>query len=150
MTVASIIQQCQSAGIELRAEGDKLKANGNPDVLAQLKPELQRHKAEILIYLSQQPANESTINPTPYSEAWTEAECSLFMSRFYLFTKRGVVSVRLDELCEQLVTRDRTGDDRAACAECSHWRGQGCQVYRTRPPVDVLHRCDAFVSTLIG
>ncbi|MDH4479595.1 MAG: hypothetical protein QE283_06945 [Rhodoferax sp.] len=98
----------------------------------------------------------------PYSAAWDSNEIETFMARLAQFTDKGVSYDDTERLLDELVIRDREGDDRRLCLECTQLQGAGswrcgnwlaagiahtardaqlpCDLVRT------LQRCDGFCS----
>lgn len=61
----------------------------------------------------------------PHSDAMTGAELDTFTARVALFHDRGLRLVNAEALADRLVIRDRDGDDRRLCLECTHLSGAG-------------------------
>lgn len=59
----------------------------------------------------------------PYSVAMNTGEIDQFVKRRQVFLAKGLDEVTADELANKLVVRDRDGDDRRVCFECSHLKG---------------------------
>lgn len=59
----------------------------------------------------------------PHSTAMNSAEIDLFLSRLARFTDKGLSYGDAERMVEKLVIRDREGDDRRLCLECSHLQG---------------------------
>lgn len=76
------------------------------------------------------PATEPAIDPDrwcwPHSSALNSTEIDLNLSRLARFTDKGLSYGDAERVAEKLVIRDRKGDDRRLCLECSHlqrsWR----------------------------
>jgi len=96
----------------------------------------------------------------PHSNAMNGAEIETFTGRVALFTAKGLTSTEADALADKLLIRDREGDDRRVCLECSHlsgWAGRrqcrGLQHAGMGGPlvsagqVAMLQRCDGFKAT---
>ncbi|GEM_PF-927911 len=66
----------------------------------------------------------------PHSTAMTGSEIDLFTARLARFTTKGVIHGDAELLADKLVTRDRGGDDRALCLECTHLAGYGRSSWR--------------------
>jgi len=66
----------------------------------------------------------------PHSTAMTGSEIDLFTARLARFTTKGVIHGDAELLADKLVTRDREGDDRALCLECTHLAGYGRTSWR--------------------
>lgn len=61
----------------------------------------------------------------PYSTAMNTGEIDTFTARLAQFTDKGVSDDDAEQLADDLVLRDREGDDRRLCLECSHLQGVG-------------------------
>lgn len=105
------------------------------------------------------PAHEPDRWCWPHSTAMTGSEMDLFTARLARFTDKGVTHGDAESLADKLVTRDRDGDDRALCLECTHlagwrtswrcgnWQAAGIarQARDAQLPADLvltLQRCD--------
>lgn len=55
--------------------------------------------------------------------AMNTAEIDLFSKRREVFLGKGLDEAAAEGLADKLVIRDRDGDDRRACLECSHLKG---------------------------
>lgn len=62
----------------------------------------------------------------PHGTAWNAAEVGLFIRRVALFNDRGMGIKAAETLAEELLQRDREGDDRRLCIECAHYRRGRC------------------------
>ena len=121
---------------------DETDERGVPSVLSVLPP---------LVLESLQAANEpqAPVDPDdlevsgtdsdrwcwPHSSAWNTAEIDAFTSRTMLFIRRGINATQADDLAEALVKRDREGDERRMCIECSHLSGSASHTWRCRSAV---------------
>jgi hypothetical protein len=86
----------------------------------------------------------------------SEREIGRFVFRVGLLQRRGLTEAQAETLAERLLARDRDGDDRRICLECSHLqRDGGCALHREgrlpevvsriyTPVRDVLQRCAGF------
>ena len=61
-----------------------------------------------------------------HAGAWGDAEISAFSARVLLFIRRGVDADAADNLAERLTLRDREGDARRVCFECSNYLRGRC------------------------
>ena len=61
----------------------------------------------------------------PHSVAWNAKEIDAFTARLARFTDKGVSHDEAERLADALVSRDREGDDRRLCLECTHLQGAG-------------------------
>ena len=59
----------------------------------------------------------------PHSSAMNTAEIDRFLRREAHFTNKGLAAEEAERLADRLVIRDRDGDDRCVCLECSNLRG---------------------------
>ena len=93
----------------------------------------------------------------PHADAITTSEGDTFTSRLVLFKAKGQTSSDAEMLTGKLLIRDREGDDRHTCLECSHlsgWNGRrqcrGLQYAGMGGPlvstgqVALLQRCGGF------
>ena len=90
---------------------------------------------------------------TAHADAWDDAEIEAFTARTERFARLGRADG--DDLAERLTLRDRDGDDRRCCLECS-WLGDSGRCLaaatgripgadrRLEPVQTVLQRCLAF------
>lgn len=91
----------------------------------------------------------------PHSDAINTAELHALVVRTERFIRQGISGDEAGLLANRLVTRDRDGDDRRLCLECS-WLGDGGRCIaaatgrlpdsdrRLEPVRTVLQRCPAF------
>jgi len=90
---------------------------------------------------------------TTHADAWDDAEIEAFTARTERFALLGRADA--DDLAERLTLRDRDGDDRRCCLECS-WLGETGRCLaaasgripgadrRLEPVQTILQRCVAF------
>lgn len=71
------------------------------------------------------PAADPNIYCWPHSEAMNGQEVDIFAARTERFINRGVSNDDAERLADKLVVRDREGDERRLCLECSHLQGTG-------------------------
>lgn len=87
--------------------------------------------------------------------AMSRAEADTFKTRQARFLACGQVLEDVDRLAEKLLIRDREGDDRRLCLECTYYESAGRCVAaatgrlpgvsaRLEPVPTVLQRCEAF------
>lgn len=92
----------------------------------------------------------------PIRPAMSEREIDRFQARVRLFRLRGWDDGRADAAADDLVLRDRDGDDRRMCIECQHLQRDGAcfaarqgwlrhASHRLEPIQDLLARCGRFV-----
>jgi hypothetical protein len=102
-------------------------------------------------------ANGTALDPDrdcwPVSDAMTGAEIDRFTARLARFTDQGLTLPEAEAVADQLVIRDREGDDRRLCLECAHLSGQRCGAWQRAAvggpvlPTSLLalpQRCAAF------
>ena len=99
----------------------------------------------------------------PHSTAMIGAELDIFTARLARFTDRGLILADAEALADKLVQRDREGDDRRACLECTGLAGHagtwGCRAWKRAgiafkardaalpgELVCALQRCDGFTD----
>lgn len=104
------------------------------------------------------PRNDSDLWCWPRSQAMNTGELDDFTWRMARFIDKGVSLEDAERLSDDLVRRDREGDDRRLCLECtyvlgnSRWRCNNKKVVKTDRnflPNDFvlcLQRCDGFVE----
>jgi hypothetical protein len=61
----------------------------------------------------------------PHTQAMNTREIDTFAERLALFTEKGLNYADAERLADTLVIRDREGDDRRLCLECTHLQGAG-------------------------
>jgi hypothetical protein len=87
--------------------------------------------------------------------AWTDADIARFLDRRARLMRWGWAEREAEALAERLVKRDRDGDDRRMCVECSNLGERGrCMAAaagklpgadrRLEPVPTILQRCEAF------
>jgi hypothetical protein len=81
----------------------------------------------------------------PHSSAMNTAELETMAWRLEHFVGLGLPDADSDFLADQLLVRDREGDDRASCAECQHGGKQICPD-GVPLPIRMLHRCRHFIA----
>lgn len=107
-------------------------------------------------------ANEAESDPDrwcwPHSSAMNTGEIDRMVSRVELFVNRGLNLIDATLLADKLVIRDRDGDDRRLCLECSNLSGgtgKRCGAWRRAGLVgpgvpagwpEVAQRCPAFAG----
>ena len=92
----------------------------------------------------------------PHSTAMNSGEIDTYTARLARFTDKGMSLADAERLADKLVIRDRDGDDRRLCLECTHLQGfgrwrcgnwQAADVVRdglARDLVLLLQRCSGF------
>lgn len=113
---------------------------------------IRDHRAELLALL----ATPTTTGPAPDSlalVAWTDADIARFIARRDRLARWGYSTIDAEALAERLTLRDRSGDERVSCTECSNHRPGRCDNHRAarlhsaevgRDLAALLQRCPAF------
>lgn len=95
----------------------------------------------------------------PHSTAMNSGEIDTYTMRLARFTDKGMSLEDAERLADKLVIRNRGGDDRRLCLECTHLQGfghwrcgnwQAADVARAglaRDLVLMLQRCGGFQTT---
>ncbi len=90
-----------------------------------------------------------------HAGGWDDGEIEAFATRVLRFMQRGIGATAADDLAERLTLRDRDGDDRRLCLECT-WLGDTGRCLaaasgrirgadrRLEPVQTALQRCEAF------
>lgn len=115
----------------------------------QARAEAERSASVDLLRLSRTQADEC------HAGGWSEAEIASFSRRQALMLARGYVPEDAEAMAEALTLRDRQGDDRRICLECTHLGERGrCLAAsagripsadrRLEPVPTILQRCEAF------
>lgn len=87
--------------------------------------------------------------------AWTDDDIAQFLARRARLVRWGWSMAEAEAMAERLTVRDRSGDDRATCPECSHYRPGRCANHRRaglwaaevgRDLASLLQRCPGFES----
>jgi len=119
-----------------KIEGDSAAANDLTQAVGPMdKPPVAMSVATQILFssgtlstaLSSEPAELSDPDRWcwPHSSAMTGLEIDTMVERTALFNRRGLPALQADLLADKLVTRDREGDDRRLCLECTHLRRAG-------------------------
>ena len=91
----------------------------------------------------------------PTGTAMAEPEIEAFQARLHLFTEQGLALHEAEAMADKLTQRDRDGDDRRICLECSYLGEQGHCIAaatgrlpgasaRLEPVQTILQRCEGF------
>ena len=160
MGAADVLQHLHAAGLHLALSGDKIMVTPSVALTDDLRKTIKDNRDKLLQVLA--PRRQSG-NPLMTAEqaddchagAWDDAELSAFTTRVLVLQRRGIEADGADHLAERLTLRDRDGDDRRMCVECSHLGDGGrClaaaagRVHgadrRMEPVPTILQRCEAF------
>jgi len=94
----------------------------------------------------------------PHVAAWNSKEIDTFKARVSHFTDKGLSLADAESEADRLAIRDREGDDRRLCLECTHLHGMDrwrCGTWQVpgvsrqevaRDLVLMLHRCGGFMA----
>lgn len=115
----------------------------------QSRPDAERAASVDLLRLSRNLLVEC------HAGGWTDAETSAFRKRESLVLARGYAPEDAEAVAEALTMRDRRGDDRRICLECTHLGERGRCIAasagriggadrRLEPVPTILQRCEAF------
>ena len=115
----------------------------------QSRPDAERGASVDLLRLSRAQADEC------HAGAWDDAEILSFRKRQSLMLARGYAPEDAEAMAEALTLRDRQGDDRRICLECTHLGERGRCIAasagrirgadrRLEPVPTILQRCEAF------
>jgi len=102
-----------------------------------------------------QSANDAALDPDRWcwphdpspDAALNGGEIALFEVRARLFRNQGLSADVAETVADKLVRRDREGDGRVSCAECSYGRDWACPGGRPLP-LAMMHRCAAMRPAL--
>ena len=160
MGAADVLQHLHAAGLRLALSGDKIMVTPSVKLTDDLRQAIKVNRDKLLRALT--PPRQS-VNPVMTAEqandchagSWSDDEISAFSARVQFLLRRGIGAGDADDLAERLTLRDRDGDDRRMCVECSHLGDGGrClaaaagRVHgadrRMEPVQTILTRCVAF------
>ncbi|WHZ12086.1 MAG: hypothetical protein OJF60_002527 [Burkholderiaceae bacterium] len=89
----------------------------------------------------------------PNGPAMNTGEIERLEARVELFRRRGLSADLAAAMADKLVKRDREGDDRVLCLECSNLRGRRCTAWEqagitpdVRDLLTRLQRCPGFAE----
>lgn len=74
-----------------------------------------------------QPPALLSVGCWPHGDGWTDAEIDRFTGRVLRLQNLGGDLLKAEGMAETLLQRDRDGDDRRMCAECSNLSGRQCR-----------------------
>lgn len=153
MTPASLLAECQKAGVIVELTSGAIKLIGQPEAVQNAADRLRPFKSDLVRYLGD--AADDAHQPSsvpPEHDALTSGRLALFVSR-------GVYRAAAMALADRLAVRDQQLDDRRVCLECLHMAGTAnarrCGQWRltlmkglAMPAdlVDVLQRCPGFTG----
>ena len=160
MGAPDVLQHLRAAGLHLAVSGDKIIVTPRSVLTDDLRQTIKENRYKLLLALT---ATRRSGNPLMTAEqaddchagAWDDNELTAFTTRVLMLQRRGIEADDADNLAERLTLRDRDGDDRRMCVECSHLGDGGrClaaaagRVHgadrRLEPVPTILQRCEAF------
>ena len=173
MGAPDLLQQLRAVGLALTVEEDRLIVKPRERLTDPDREAIRAHRDELVQLLrptlrapttSASPAGRPPPMPhaltrcgaeTAHAGGWDDGEIARFTHRTALFARRGFNQHDAEDLAERLTLRDRTGDDRRMCVECSHFGERGrCLAAamgriagadrRLEPVPTLLQRCEAF------
>lgn len=147
MGAHDLLAKLAAAGVTVIADGDRLVIRPASRLTDDHRSALRAAKTELLALLGD-PTRSHTgmaadaapdvapvarphrLSPEDADRAhlteWDDTTIATFTKRVTLFLRRGINATDADDLAEALVLRDRDGDDRRLCVECSHLRRTVC------------------------
>ena len=160
MGAPDVLQHLHAAGLHLALIDGKIIVQPRSKLTDNLRQSIKDNRDKLLQALA---ATRRSGNPLMTAEqaddchagAWDDDELSAFTTRVLMLQRRSIEADDADNLAERLTLRDRDGDDRRMCVECSHLGDGGrClaaaagRVHgadrRMEPVPTVLQRCEAF------
>lgn len=160
MGAPNLLEHLRAAGLHLAMVDAKIVVTPRAMLTDELRKTIKYNRDALARSLA--PIRRSS-NPLMTAEqaddchagAWDDAEVSAFATRVLILLRRGIGADDADDLAERLTLRDREGDDRRMCVECSHLSDGGrCladaagRVHgadrRLEPVTTILQRCETF------
>lgn len=162
MTPASLLAECQKAGVIVELASGALKLKGQPDAVHFAAGMLRPFKEDLVRYLDQPIAEPLFQVAPPCQASSTTPPDDTTRARATLFRGRGLNQAAAMALAHRLTVRDQLRDERRVCLECAHMAGTAnarrCGQWRqTRMKgpampadlVDVLQRCHGFAIRVL-
>jgi hypothetical protein len=162
MGAPDLLQHLRTAGFTLSIHGERLLVAPAGSLTTELREAIRANK-EVLVAALQAPPERQSANPlltvdqsdechTPH---WSDAELHAFSQRRTRLLRWGCGESEADDLAERMTLRDRQGDDRRMCLECSNLGDTGRCIAaasgriagadrRVEPVRNILQRCEAF------
>ncbi|HEX5687374.1 MAG TPA: hypothetical protein VFY73_25440 [Ideonella sp.] len=159
MGARELLCELSAVGLSVAAEGGRLVVRPASKLTDDMRAALREAKPAILALLAPAPRGPYALSRDEadkvHAQPWDDATCARFVARVTLFLRRGLTASDADDLAERLVLRDREGDDRRMCLECSNLTEQGrCLAAwrralpgadrRLEPVQTILQRCECF------
>ena len=148
MGARDLLTELVGAGMTVAPEGDKLVVRPSSLLTDEWRNQLRAAKPELMALLRSAARSPATTD-------WLDGEIADFLVRRDRLMRWGHSEADAEALAERLLQRDRDGDDRRMCVECtSLTRASRCSVAaagrmpgvdrRLEPVSTVLQRCEAF------
>lgn len=156
MGARELLHELAGAGLTITADGDRLLIRPAAKLTDNMRGALRAAKPELLMLLTRPDRLTRDEADRCHAGGWNDAEIAAFTTRVVLFMRRGVSATDADDLAERLTLRDRDGDARHMCVECSHYRPGRCGNHRRaglhtadvgRDLMATLQRCSGFQPT---
>ena len=125
MGAPDVLQHLHAAGLHLALSDGKIIVTPRAKLTDDLRQTIKDNRDKLLQALtptrrSGNPLMTAKQADDCHAAAWDDAEISAFTTRVVFFLRRGIGADDADDLAERLTLRDRDGDDRRMCVECSH------------------------------
>ena len=160
MGAPDVLQHLHAAGLHLALIDGRIIVTPRAKITADLRQSIKDNRDELLHALapsrrSGKPSMTAEQADECHACGWDDDELSAFTTRVLMLQRRGIGADHADDLAERLTLRDREGDDRRMCVECSHL-GDGGRCLATaagrvhgadrrlEPVPTILTRCMAF------
>lgn len=135
LNASDLLDTFTAAGLFLSLTPDSaLKVTPAKALNDELRATIKANKIMLVDYLKRTAANDtittSSADPDrwhwPHSTAMNSGEIDTYTMQLARFTDKGMSLEDAERLADKLVIRDREGDDRRLCLECTHLQGFGC------------------------
>lgn len=154
MGARDLLSELAGAGITVVADGGRLVLRPASRLTDPLRERLKAAKPELLTLLSAPIARPVIPSASPLA-AWTGDEIAAYEARLARLIRWGWAADAAQRMAERLTRRDREGDARRACVECSNLSDRGrCLAAsagrlagtdrRHEPVQTILQHCEAF------
>ena len=154
MGARDLLADLVGAGLSVTAEGGRLLIRPASKLTDCMREALRNAKPELLALLACQ--RDAPAAPLDLAGvAWTAADIACFLERRARLLRWGWAVPDAEVLAERLTLRDRSGDARVSCADCTHYRPGRCGNHRRaglsglevgRDLAAMLQRCPGFDS----
>ena len=160
MGTPDLLEHLHAAGLHLALSDDKIIVTPRAKLTDELRQQIKANRDALVLALARTRRSGNPLMSVEQADdchagAWDDAEIEAFTARVMMFMRRGIGADQADNLAERLTLRDREGDDRRMCLECSHLGDGGrCLAAaagrlpggdrRLEPVQSTLQRCEAF------